>query len=141
LIHFDFENRYEDERIVGRAISAREAVLLSIIVHLLAIILFQYGPDLNFFRPSPEEVEARRQELLRKQELDQANRRFVFVQPQVDMKAPEPKPNVDLSDIDRRSQAPSDRRHRTTRSHSHRAIHSSARSPRSRNARKAQRLR
>ena len=106
MIHFDFENRYEDEHIVGRAISAREAVLLSIIVHLLAIILFQYGPDLNFFRPSPEEVEARRQELLRKQELDQANRRFVFVQPQVDMKAPEPKPNVDLSDIDRRSQAP-----------------------------------
>ena len=106
MIHFDFDSRYQDEHIVGRAISPREAVLLSIIVHLLLIIFFQWGPDLNFLRPSPEEVEARRQELLRKQEEDRANRRFVFVQPQIDMKAPEPKPNVDLSDLDRRAQAP-----------------------------------
>jgi TonB family protein len=106
LIHFDFENRYEDEHIVGRAISAREAVVLSIVFHTLVILLFQYGPDLNFLKPSPEEVEARKQELLRRQELERANRRFVFVQPQIDMKAPEPKPNVDLSDLDRRAQAP-----------------------------------
>ena len=106
MIHFDFDSRYQDEQIVGRAISAREAVLLSIIVHLLLIILFQFGPDLNFLRPSPEEVEARRQELLRQQELDRENRRFVFVQPQIDMKALEPKPRADLSDLDRRAQAP-----------------------------------
>jgi TonB family protein len=106
LIHFDFESRYQDEQIVGRAISAREAVLLSIIVHLLLIIFFQFGPDLNFLRPSPEDVEARRQELLRQQELDRENRRFVFVQPQIDMKALEPKPRADLSDLDRRAQAP-----------------------------------
>jgi TonB family protein len=104
LIHFDFENR-QDHQVVGRAISAREAVLLSIIVHLALIIMFQYGPDLNFLKPSPEEVEARRQELLRRQEEERANRRFVFVQPQIDMKAL-PKPNVDLSDLDRRAQAP-----------------------------------
>jgi TonB family protein len=106
LIHFDFDNRYEDERIVGRAISAREAVLLSVVVHILLILFFQYGPDLNFLKPSPEEVEARKQELMRRQELERANQRFVFVQPQIDMKAPEPKPNVDLSDLDRRAQAP-----------------------------------
>jgi TonB family protein len=109
LVHFDFDNRYQDEQIVGRAISAREAVLLSVIVHLLILLTFQYGPDLdflNFLKPSPEEVEARRQELLRKQELDRQSRRFVFVQPQVDLKALEPKPNVDLSDLDRRAQAP-----------------------------------
>jgi TonB family protein len=106
LIHFDFDNRYQDEQIVGRAISPREAVLLSIIVHLVLIIFFQFGPDLNFLRPSPEEVEARRQELLRQQELDRENRRFVFVQPQIDMKALEPKPRADLSDLDRRAQAP-----------------------------------
>jgi TonB family protein len=106
LIHFDFDSRYQDEQIVGRAISPREAVLLSIIVHLLLIIFFQFGPDLNFLRPSPEEVEARRQELLRQQELDRENRRFVFVQPQIDMKALEPKPRADLSDLDRRAQAP-----------------------------------
>jgi TonB family protein len=106
LIHFDFDNRYEDERKVGRAISPREAVLFSVIVHILLILTFQYGPDLNFLKPSPEEVEARKQELLRRQELERANQRFVFVQPHIDMKAPEPKPNVDLSDLDRRAQAP-----------------------------------
>ena len=106
MIHFDFEERYEDEHIVGRAVSPRETVMLSIIVHLLVIILFQFGPDLNFLKPSPEEVEARKQELLRRQELEEASRRFVFVQPKIDMKAPTPKPNVDLSDLDRRAQAP-----------------------------------
>jgi TonB family protein len=106
LIHFDFDNRYEDEHIVGRAISPREAVLLSIVVHFALILAFQYGPDLNFLKPSPEEVEARKQELLRRQELERANRRFVFVQPQIDMKALQPKPDVDLSDLDRRAQAP-----------------------------------
>lgn len=106
MIHFDFDNRYEDERTVGRAISGREAVLMSIVVHVIFLLTFQYGPDLNFLKPSPEEVEARKQELLRRQELDRANRRFVFVQPQIDMKAPEPKQDVDLSDLDRRAQAP-----------------------------------
>lgn len=106
MIHFDFENRYEDEQIVGRAISAREAVVISIIVHALLVAFFQYGPDLNFLKPDAEEVEARKQELLRRQELERQNQRFVFVQPKIDMKAPEPKPNVDLSDQDRRAQAP-----------------------------------
>jgi TonB family protein len=106
LIHFDFENRYEDEQTVGRAITGRDAVVLSIVVHAILVGFFQYGPDLNFLRPSPEEVEARKQELMRRQEIERANQRFVFVQPQIDMKAPEPKPNVDLSDLDRRAQAP-----------------------------------
>jgi TonB family protein len=106
LIHFDFDNRYEDEKIVGRAISAREAVILSIIVHALVVAFFQYGPDLNFLKPSPEEVEARKQELLRRQQLERENQRFVFVQPRIDTPAPQPKPNVDLSDLDRRAQAP-----------------------------------
>jgi TonB family protein len=106
LIHFDFENRYEDEKTVGRAISGRDAVVLSVVVHALLVTFFQYGPDLNFLKPNEEEVEARKQELLRRQELERANQRFVFVQPQIDMKAPEPRPNVDLSDLDRRAQAP-----------------------------------
>jgi hypothetical protein len=33
LIHFDFDDRYEDELVVGSAISKREGVLVSIIVH------------------------------------------------------------------------------------------------------------
>ena len=93
MIHFDFENRYQDEKTVGRAISAREAVVLSIVVHALLVAFFQYGPDLNFLKPNEEEVEARKQELLRQQQLERENQRFVFVQPQIDKPAPQPKPN------------------------------------------------
>jgi len=106
LIHFDFEDRYQDEYVVGRALSVREGVMLSVIVHLVVIMFFQLGPDLNIFRPSQEEVEARRQELLRRQEQERAARRFVFVQPKIDLKALQPPPRADLSDQDRRAQAP-----------------------------------
>jgi TonB family protein len=106
LIHFDFEERYQDEQVVGRALSFREGVLLSVIVHLILIIAFQFGPDLKLFQPSPEELEARRQELLRQEQLQRESRRFVFVQPKVDLKALEPPPKADLSDLDRRAQAP-----------------------------------
>jgi TonB family protein len=106
VIHFDIDHRYQDETIVGRAISPREAVMLSIIVHLVALLVFQFGPDLNFLRPSPEELEARRQELMRQQELERKNNRFVFVDPKIDLKALEPPPRADLSDLDRRAQAP-----------------------------------
>ncbi|HEY6616537.1 MAG TPA: TonB family protein, partial [Vicinamibacterales bacterium] len=54
---------------------------------------------------SPEELEARRQELLRQQEQERDDRRFVFVQPRVDLEALKPNPRADLSDLDRQAQA------------------------------------
>ena len=53
-------------------------------------------------------MEARRQQALeaeRQKELERQreNRRFVFVQPRLDMPAPKPPPRADLSDIDRRA--------------------------------------
>ncbi len=105
MIHFDFEDRYEDELVVGSAIPRRDGVLLSVIVHVLILIWFQFGPNLHLFQASPEELEARRQELLRQQEQERDDRRFVFVQPRVDLEALQPKPRVDLSDLDRQAQA------------------------------------
>jgi TonB family protein len=105
LIHFDFEDRYQDELVVGSALPRRDGVLLSVIVHVLIIAWLQFGPDLHLFEASPEELEARRQEILRLQEQERDQRRFVFVQPRVDLEAPQPKPKVDLSDINRRAQA------------------------------------
>jgi len=105
LVHFDFEERYQDEHVVGSALSFREGVMLSVIVHLVLILAFQFGPDLKIFQPTPEEIEARQQELRRKQEEDRASRRFVFVQPKVDLKALQPPPRADLSDLDRQAQA------------------------------------
>jgi TonB family protein len=106
LVHFDFEDRYQDEHVVGSALSFREGVMLSVIVHLVLILAFQFGPDLKIFQPTPEEIEARQQELRRQQERDRSERRFVFVDPRVDLKALQPPPRADLSDLDRRAQAP-----------------------------------
>jgi TonB family protein len=105
LIHFDFDDRYQDELIVGNAIRVRDGVMLSVIVHLVIILLFQFGPDLHLFSPSAEELEARRQELARQLEQERAERRFVFVQPRVDLEALRPPPRALLSDADREAQA------------------------------------
>jgi TonB family protein len=105
LIHFDFDDRYQDELIVGSALSRREAVLLSIVFHLLIILFIQFGPDLRLFELSPEELEARRQELVRQQEEERARQRFVFVQPRVDIEAPAPPLRAELSDADRQARA------------------------------------
>jgi TonB family protein len=106
LIHFDFDQRYSDELIVGNALSRREGVMLSVIVHLVILLVFQFLPDLPMFQPSPEEIEARQQAQLTQQEQEEAARRFVFVQPRVELESPEPPPRADLSDLDRRAQAP-----------------------------------
>ena len=105
MIHFDFDNRYEDELVVGSAISKREGVLLSVIVHLLIILWFQFGPGLSMFRPSPEELEARREQLVRQQQRERDDSRFVFVQPRVDIQSLKPPPRAALSDADRQAQA------------------------------------
>ena len=107
MIHFDFDDRYQDELIVGSAISTREGVLLSAGFHVLVAALILFGPELTFLKPDPAALEARQQELLRLQrEREQAARRFVFVQPRVDFEAKQPPPRAELSDINRRARAP-----------------------------------
>jgi TonB family protein len=103
LIHFDFDDRYEDEQVVGSAIPRRDGVLLSVAVHAVILLWFQFGPSLHLFEPSPEELEARKQQMLRQQE--ELQKRFVFVQPRVDLQALKPPPKADLSDADRQAQA------------------------------------
>ncbi len=103
MIHFDLEERYEDELVVGSAITRREAIAYGVIVHLLILGSFILGPRLGLFQPSAQELEAQRQEQLRQAE---QNRRIVFVQPKLDMPAKTPPPRAELSDIDRKAQAP-----------------------------------
>jgi TonB family protein len=107
LIHFDFEDRYQDELVVGSAISRREGTIFSIVLHVAIILLILFGGRLALFQPTPEELEQQRLEVLRQQEEERAARqRFVFVQPKVDRPAPKPPPRPELSDLDRRAQAP-----------------------------------
>jgi TonB family protein len=107
LIHFDFDDRYQDELVVGSAISRREGTFLSIVLHALVILFILFGGRLALFQPSPEELERRRQEAIERQlEQERNQQRFVFVQPRVDTPAPTPPPRPELSDLDRRATAP-----------------------------------
>jgi TonB family protein len=102
-MYFDFEDDRPDTPTIARAISSREGVMLSIILHLVALVVILVLPTLPFVR----DAEARRLQALeeqRRQELDRLRNdaRFVFVQPRVEMQAP-PRPRADLSDLDRQA--------------------------------------
>jgi TonB family protein len=106
LIHFDFDDRYQDELIVGTAISRREAVLLSVVFHGVLALFFIFGPQIpvvrELFERNPEELQALREAARPPRE----DRTFVFVQPRVDLEAARPRERAELSDKDRVAQAP-----------------------------------
>ena len=102
-MHFDFQDGHPDLERVPSALSAREGVLLSIIVHLLVIIAVLLVPQLPFFKAraaaAKAAAEAARQAMLEKQ---RENRTFVFVQPKVELEPLRPPPpRAPLSDRDR----------------------------------------
>ena len=100
-MYFDFEDYHPDISPVGRAISWREGVLISIIVHLAMIIFL-----LIFPRIFPYDAEAARARVLAAQQQRlQDSTRFVFVQPRIDKPASKPPPLAEPSDIDRQAQA------------------------------------
>src|ERR1041384_3913048 len=101
-MYFDFEDYHPDITPVGRAISWREGVLLSIIVHLAFVILILLFP--KFFH---DDAAARARALLaQQQEEQQEHPRFVFVAPKNDITAPRPRPRAEPSDKDRIARAP-----------------------------------
>lgn len=105
MIHFDFDDRYQDENVVGRAIPRREGVFLSIVIHGLLLAALIYGPQIPFLQMTPEELD-RRRAVVQQQREDEQNRTFVFVQPRIDMPAEQPPERPELSDQDRLAQAP-----------------------------------
>jgi TonB family protein len=105
LMYFNFEDSRPDTPTIATPLSRREGVLLSIVLHLLFVIAILVTPQLPFMQElERQRVEAREQERLRELEEARRNARFVFVQPRVDLRAPEPPVVADLSDLDRRRQ-------------------------------------
>ena len=93
-MYIDFEDyRPETPRVEG-ALSLREGILVSIIVHLLLFIAVMFMPDL----PSSTADNVVAAQMARP---DQPSPTFVFMEPRVDISRPQPKPNVDASDQDR----------------------------------------
>ncbi len=106
-MYIDFEDARPETPTLDRAISLREGVMISVFVHLLVLALVLFAPEIPFVKAALQ----RAQEAQRAQQLalEQAQRearaqeqpRFVFVQPQVDLRAAAPPPRAELSDQDR----------------------------------------
>jgi TonB family protein len=101
-MYFDFEDYRPDITPLGRAISWREGVLLSVILHLAFVIVLLIWPEAFFTDPAnaPAHVAAVTPER------DEPPPRFVFVEPRVDTPAPKPPPRGEASDQDRVARAP-----------------------------------
>jgi TonB family protein len=100
-MYFEFDDLRPDITPVGRAISWREGVLISIIVHLAMLVFMLAAPRLF-----PEDANAARaRALLLQQQAEQAPR-FVFVLPRVDLPAPKPPARAEDSDQDRMRRSP-----------------------------------
>jgi TonB family protein len=101
-MYFDLEDYRPDITPIGGALSWREGVLLSIILHLLGVIVLILSPTLF---PVDEAARLRAQEAMAAR-AEREPTRFVFVQPRVDRPAPKPPPRADGSDLDRQAQTP-----------------------------------
>ena len=101
-MQFDFYDRYERVEAVGSAISKREGVVLSVVVHVAIALVLMFVPRLEMFQreAEPEPVRERPE-----RPPDDAPR-FVVVEPLNDVPAPKPPPRADASDMDRMAQAP-----------------------------------
>jgi TonB family protein len=98
-MYLDFEDYRPDIQPIGRAISWREGVLISIIVHLLMVIAILLLPHYLF------DSSAARARVQVPEPREEAPR-FVFVQPRVDRAAPKPPDRGEASDKDRLARAP-----------------------------------
>jgi hypothetical protein len=107
LIHFDIDERYLDETVVGNAISRREGIVISVTVHALALVAFLFLPQLEFVRELLPEREIAQAEIRQPETPpEEQEARFVFVQPRVEVTPPAPPPVAELSDLDRRATDP-----------------------------------
>src|SRR6266481_2083174 len=101
-MYFEIDDYRPDITPVGRAISWREGVLLSVIFHLMIIIVILLFPKMF-------SSDARARALLLQRQREEEKRdapRFVFVAPRIDRPAPRPPQRAEPSDQDRVARAP-----------------------------------
>ena len=101
---FDFYDRYENFEAVGSAISRRDGVALSVVVHGAIILLLIFAPSLAWLLPTSS-TEVTEVPVEQPRPRDESPR-FVVVEPLRDVPAPAPPPKAELSDTDRQASAP-----------------------------------
>jgi TonB family protein len=102
-MYFDFEDYRPDIQPIGGALSWREGVLLSLVVHTIAVLFLLAWPRLFPYDP---EAARRAAEPFPLERIQEESPRFVYVNPRVDLEALRPPPRADASDQDRIARAP-----------------------------------
>jgi TonB family protein len=107
-MYFDFEDYRPETPMMATAMSLREGILLSVVLHAIALVALVVVPELPMVKAlsvrAAQAAEQRRLALERQRQSEP--RRFVFVQPRLDMPAPRPPERAELSDRDRQAQSP-----------------------------------
>lgn len=107
-MYFNFDDRQPDPAGIDRAISWREGLLLSLVIHLAGALAVVLLPAL-FLSSAPDASALEKQmAILREREANE--RRFVFVQPRAEFEAKRPPQAPELSDRDRSAMTPFARR-------------------------------
>lgn len=99
-MYFDFEDYRPDIERVERAISLREGVMVSWMIHTLFILYVLFGP------PLPASLNPNRAATATLVPQPKQDRTFVFVQPKVDLEALKPPMRAPDSDKNRAARAP-----------------------------------
>jgi TonB family protein len=107
-MYFDFDDRHPDLQRIDSAISWREGLLLSLVVHLLAALAIVLLPDLlpGLYAALMPDTSALDQRMAAMREQEANDRRFVFVQPRAEFQAKRPPQYPELSDRDRSVMTP-----------------------------------
>ena len=96
-MYLDFEDCRPETPRVEPAISPREGVLISLVLHACFGLVILFAPTMM----SDRDAEAARQLALQRARAPEDNPRFVFVQPRVDRPVPRTELRADPSDADR----------------------------------------
>jgi TonB family protein len=101
-MYFDFEDHRPETPSIGRPMSTREVVLITVNLHLVFLVAILLGPKIPFVKKILEvRQQAAQAELERQLERQKDNARFVFMQPRMERPVPRPPARAELSDIDR----------------------------------------
>lgn len=103
-MYFNLDDRHPDIEGIDRAMSVREGLLLSVVVHVVLLLAVLFLPALL---PATNARElALQQEMAEARARDADSRRFVFVEPRAEFEARQQPQMPQLSDRDRSAQAP-----------------------------------
>ncbi len=106
-MQFHLDDTRPETPSIDRAISLREAVLLSIIAHLVLFILMMFGPRIPWINALLQRLSPavpQQAQVVPKPQAD--NPRFVYTVPRVEIETPKAPPRAELSDRDRIAQSP-----------------------------------